>query len=488
MRICVILEGCYPYVRGGVSSWIHDYMLAMPQHRFVLWVIGAEAKNKGKFLYELPPNVVEINEIFLDDAMQMEAKKGDIFRFSEDEVEAHKNLITCSNPEWSVLYELYNTRQISVLSFLMSESFLNILIDLSHEHYQYVSFAELFHSQRSMLLPMLYLMRQRIPDADIYHSTSTGYGGLLGAMSSSIKKRPLVVTEHGIYTREREEEILRSTFIKPYFKQNWIDLFYMLSNCAYKQATSVTSLFVRAMHIQEQIGCVQAKQRVIGNGIKYANFENIPPKKPDGFFDIGAIVRFHPIKDIKTMIYSFYELKQRVPNARLHILGDTDDQQYREECESLIEQLRLPDVLIVGNTDVPQYLAKLDFTLLTSISEGQPLSVLESMAAKRPCVTTDVGCCRELLEGAGGDALERSGLCVPPMNAQALASAMEFLCKNESDLQQMGEVGRQRILDGYLHEVMIQNYLENYEAVMKKWLGSASNLSAFSTARAFSRP
>ena len=45
---------------------------------------------------------------------------------------------------------------------------------------------------------------------------------------------------------------------------------------------------------------------------------------------------------------------------------------------------------------------KIDFTLLTSLSEGLPLSVLESMAASRPCVTTDVGCCRELLEGREG--------------------------------------------------------------------------------------
>lgn len=42
---------------------------------------------------------------------------------------------------------------------------------------------------------------------------------------------------------------------------------------------------------------------------------------------------------------------------------------------------------------------KLDFVLLTSISEGQPLAVLEAMAAGRPAVTTDVGCCRELIEG-----------------------------------------------------------------------------------------
>jgi glycosyltransferase involved in cell wall biosynthesis len=136
----------------------------------------------------------------------------------------------------------------------------------------------------------------------------------------------------------------------------------------------------------------------------------------------------------------------------------------------LIAQLDLKDVLIVGNTNVPEYLAKIDFTLLTSISEGQPLSVLESMAARRPCVTTDVGCCRELIEGENSDTMQRAGIVVPPMNAQALASAMAFLCNNEDERRQMGEIGRQRVLDGYLHETMVANYQNNYEAVMKKWL------------------
>ncbi|HBL85280.1 MAG TPA: glycosyl transferase [Clostridiales bacterium] len=480
MRICVILEGCYPYVRGGVSSWIHNYMQAMPQHQFVLWVIGAESKNRGRFKYDLPTNVVEINEIFLDDAMKMEVNKGDLIKFSEIEIEAHRQLITCENPDWNVLFRLYNQKQIGVLAFLMSEAFLNILLDMSHERYQYISFAELFHTQRSMLLPMLYIMKQKIPNADIYHSTSTGYGGLLGAMASAIKKKPLVVTEHGIYTREREEEILRSTWVKPYFKQNWISLFYMLSKCAYFQASSVTSLFNRAMHIQEQIGCPVYKLKVIGNGIHFRSFGLVPDKEDNGFIDIGAIVRFHPIKDLKTMIYSFFELKQRVQNARLHILGDTDDEQYYEECEDLIKQLQIKDVLIVGNTNVVKYLSQLDFTLLTSISEGQPLSVLESLAARRPCVTTDVGCCREILEGTGYDTMGRAGICVPPMDSQAIASAIEFLCKNEDDRKRMGIIGQKRVQNSFLHEDMVKNYSDNYEEVIKKWQESGLNLSVSS--------
>lgn len=49
MRICLILEGCYPYIFGGVSTWMHQYINEMKEHEFVLWVIGANAKDKGKF-------------------------------------------------------------------------------------------------------------------------------------------------------------------------------------------------------------------------------------------------------------------------------------------------------------------------------------------------------------------------------------------------------------------------------------------------------
>lgn len=50
MRICLVLEGCYPYVHGGVSTWMHSYITAMKEHEFVLWVIGAKAKDRGKFV------------------------------------------------------------------------------------------------------------------------------------------------------------------------------------------------------------------------------------------------------------------------------------------------------------------------------------------------------------------------------------------------------------------------------------------------------
>ena len=67
MRICLIVEGCYPYVAGGVSSWIQMLIKGMPDHEFVIFSIGAEEKDRGKYKYHIPENVKQIHEHFLDE-------------------------------------------------------------------------------------------------------------------------------------------------------------------------------------------------------------------------------------------------------------------------------------------------------------------------------------------------------------------------------------------------------------------------------------
>ena len=98
MRICLVLEGCYPYVHGGVSTWMHQYITVMKEHEFVLWVIGAHACDRGKFVYELPDNVVEVHEVFLDDALKLKEhgnQNGQLHRinhFSEEETKSLRDL------------------------------------------------------------------------------------------------------------------------------------------------------------------------------------------------------------------------------------------------------------------------------------------------------------------------------------------------------------------------------------------------------------
>lgn len=475
MRICMVLEGCYPYVRGGVSSWMHSLITSNPQHEYVLWVIAPKAEDAGKFKYELPSNVVEVKEVFLDSALRLKSSKNDYYTFTDREIAELKNLVLAKSPDWNLLFRMYNEKKVGVMSFLMSSAFLDILLDICKNEYPHVAFTDYFHTIRSMFLPVLYLLGTEPPKADVYHATSTGYGGMLGALGAWKYKRPFIVTEHGIYTREREEEILRARWVVPQFRQQWINMFYMLSHCAYDHADSVTALFQRYSNIQVELGCEQSKCKVIGNGIRIERFADIPPKEPDGYLDITAVVRIHPIKDIKTLIQAFFALKQRIPNARLHILGDTDDEEYRQECINLIDELDIKDIDMPGNVNVVEYFKRTDFTVLSSISEGQPLAVLESLAAGRPCVTTDVGCCRDLLEGVKSDDTGAAGIVVPPMHSKALSNAMEILATHEELRREMAVCGRNRVKTYFLHEDMVNNYNKNYEEVLQKWRESALN-------------
>lgn len=470
MKICLILEGCYPYIRGGVSTWMHQYINNMPEHEFVLWVIGAKAEDKDNFVYELPKNVVGVQQVFLDDALRVKDTGIFQYHFNQEEEEAHKRLVISDKPNWELLFDLYQVKKINPMSYLKSQSFLQTLTESCQKEFPFIAFSDAFHSVRSRLLPVLYLMGTEIPQADCYHAICTGYGGLLATMGAYIYKKPLLLTEHGIYTREREEEIIRAKWVARAFKPHWIDFFYMLSDMIYERAFRVTALFTRAMYTQIDMGCAPEKCRVIENGISYERFCDIPLKEDDGFVDIGALVRMAPIKDIKTMIYSFFELSCRKNNVRLHILGGVDDEEYDQECRALVEQLGLSEKIIFpGFVDIVEYFKKLDFTILTSISEGQPLSVLESFAARRPAVTTDVGCCNELLDGKPGDKLGKAGYYVPPMQREKLADAMEALCDSKELRLQMGEIAQQRAAKDFKYDIMLTKYKNVYKEVETEW-------------------
>ena len=107
-----------------------------------------------------------------------------------------------------------------------------------------------------------------------------------------------------------------------------------------------------------------------------------------------------------------------------------------------LNRLKLKNIIFTGRVDIVKYMEKLDFTILTSISEGQPLSVLESLAARRPCVTTDVGCCRELLEGSRRRFFWTGRvLCAADVPA-GLAAAMDKMCESRSLRLRMGANGQ----------------------------------------------
>lgn len=469
MKICLFLEGSYPYVRGGVSSWVDAFIRNSPDHEFVLWTICDFEKKSGQFRYELPKNVTLVQENFLESALKLRiAKKGKI-KFTPQEREAVAQLITCEEPDWLVIQDIFQEQGKNPVDFFMSEVFLAILKEYAQGEQATAGFLDLFWTIRSMFLPLLYLMMQPVAEADLYHSLSTGYAGAIAGLASKKHNKPFVLSEHGIYTREREEEILLSNWIDPQFKPLWTEMFHMYSRFAYRSAHRVTGLFGQANKIQQSLGCPPEKCEVVGNGIPVDQFLSIRPKQPDGWVDIGAIVRVAPIKDIKTLIYTFANLKQEMPNARLHIIGPVEDEEYNRECLSLIDFCGVQDIIFTGVVNTKVYLEKIDFTVLTSISEGQPFAVIESMAAGRPVVATNVGSCRELIEGGPGDTLGPAGMVVPPMHQTELLHALLDLCQNDEMRKKMAEAGQKRAIEYFDLNKMVANYFGVYEKAKQQW-------------------
>ncbi len=472
MKICLIAEGSYPYVTGGVSSWIQMLINSMPENEFVIYAIGAEEKDRGTYKYVLPPNVTEIKEMFLDSTLKENGEWGKKFKMSSEEKHAFKALISGEDLDWRHLFQfIMSSKDKSVSDFLMSKECFDIISEVGEVSYPYIVFNEYFWTIRSIILTLFAVIRSELPEADIYHSVCTGYAGAAASAASSITGKPFVLTEHGIYTREREEEIIKSDWVKGYLKDIWIKYFYSISKCAYSFADVVISLYDGNRKIQIELGCDEKKAMVIPNGINCDSFRNLDTVKDGadaGGFNIGAVIRLVPIKDVKTIIQGFSMAYEELENAKLYIMGPSDeDESYSQECRALVESFGLNNVIFTGRVNVKNYIGKMDLLLLGSISEAQPLAVLEGMAARKPHILTDVGCCRELMHGVN-DGYGDAGIIVPVMDYISMGKAIVKLYKDENLRKRMGENAYNRVSNLYTIETFIDGYKNIYQKVVKK--------------------
>lgn len=469
MKVCIVAEGCYPYVVGGVSGWINSMIKSFPNIEFILLTIVANRSVRGKFVYELPENLTQVYELYLDDCEWDEGKRArktrKHFHISKKERAELVNLVMNRKIEWSVIFDLFQRKGVSVDDLLMGPDFYEIVRECYNRQYANIVFSDFLWTMRSIYLPLFWTLKMKVPKADLYHCVATGYAGVLGSMAKHFHNSSLLISEHGIYTREREEELIKATWVKGVYKNIWIEQFKKMSLLAYQKADMVTSLYERAKLLQIDLGCPAEKIRVTPNGINMEILADIPGKTEEEqqWINAGAVLRVAPIKDVKTMIQAFAFAKKKVPNLKLWIMGPTDeDEKYAQECFELVKALGVSDVEFTGRINVRDYLGKMDFTLLTSISEGQPLTILESFAAHKPVVATDVGNCRELLFG-NNDGFGDAGILAHIMNIEEIAEAMVMLSEHKELREQMGEAGYKRVKQFYRIEQMKEVYRNIYK-------------------------
>lgn len=466
MKICIISEGCYPYTVGGVSGWVHSMIQTFPKQEFVLLSIIANREQSGKFAYRLPENVKEVHELYLEDADWGSANKRHKSRLNKREYHALRSLLLDQEVEWSALFDYFRDNEVSINQLLMGEDFYHAVVDCYNLQYPDIVFSDFLWTMRSMYLPLFLALSTEIPKADVYHAVSTGYAGIVGSMGKHFYKSQFILSEHGIYTREREEELIKADWVQRTYKNIWIRQFKKMSKVAYDTADVVTGLYEHACELQQELGCDKEKILITPNGIDYKRFENLPTVRPEnrGFINVGAILRVAPIKDVKTMIQAFAYAKKRCPRLKLWIMGPYDEEpEYAAECFKMAEQLELSDIEFTGRINVTDYLGWMDMTILTSISEGQPLTILESFAAYVPVIATDVGNCRGLLYGEDDD-LGKAGILTHIMNIEEIANAMVYMAENPEERRRMANVGYRRLIRKY----KIEDMKKTYEGIYRK--------------------
>jgi polysaccharide biosynthesis protein PelF len=492
--VCLLLEGTYPYVAGGVSSWVHQLISGLSELTFSLVFIGGRHADYAQPRYALPDNVVHLERHYLEDAFskrRVRAQRGASIKAPLERTALPPAALGCPQLRAAadrVLQNVETEYGLTLDTFLNSPLSWRQIRDSYLERHAQTAFVDYFWTVRLMHAPLFQLayIERNIPDARVFHAVSTGYAGFLGSLLDRRRQRPLMLSEHGIYTKERRIDLNQADWFERLhgdeshdevgstadLRALWIRYFELLGRLTYESADPIISLYSGNRARQHRDGAAPERTRLIVNGIDSARFEAARRARPAHVPKVvGLIGRVVPIKDVKTFVRAMHAVITALPEAEGWVIGNADeDPRYAAECQALALGLGLSQKLrFLGHQDVQTLLPKLGLVMLTSISEAQPLAILEAFAAGVPCVATDVGACREAIEGASAEdrALGRAGRVVAFADASALAAAAIELLSSPATWLACQAVGIERVARYYTQQNMLDAYRRQYQALME---------------------
>lgn len=492
--ITLLLEGTYPYIRGGVSSWVHQIIQGLPQYTFALVFLGAKVSDYEGERYTLPKNVVHLETHYLWEETAMPEPRVCVGngQYFFDAQKLHEWL-----RDSAVTYEETLTQRVlaglgqqagcTFEDFLYSEAAWDRICENYQRFCPSSSFIDYLRTVRAMHVPLFKLaaIAHQLPVTGALHAVSTGYAGFLGTVSRCLTGRPLILTEHGIYTKERKIDI-QSLFIDAnpnplgdplyrgmkYHNQLWISFFESLGRLIYRNSMPIISLYESNRQRQIADGASSERTRVIPNGLRVEQFIPLREARPtETPFVIGFLGRIVPVKDIKTFIRAMRTVVSHLPQAECWLVGpDEEDPEYVRECKSLVSNLGLErNLRFLGYQKPSEILPKLGMLVLTSITEAFPLVILEAFASGVPVVATDVGACREVIEGVGEEdrALGAAGIVVPIAEPEATANAVIRLMTDKVFWLAAQRAGTARVERYYTEEKMLSTYNEIYAEALR---------------------
>lgn len=489
VSVLMVLEGTYPFRSGGVSTWAHMLCNEMKSIDFTLYSVNGRFEKVP--LYELGPNIKEVIQVPLwsphesIDFLPFNDKFRTIVQKKESVSDIH------IQEEFCPLFE-------ALLEFVYSENqdmdyLENIFYDLwlYFERYDYKSTMKSRYvwnsykevvwkytdeeekastSMLDMTTGMNWLYRffiplgeTEIPPVSIVHLTLGGFSVIPAFIAKNRFNAKILLTEHGVYIRERLLAISSSDY-SFFLKKLLIQFTECMTRFTYHQSELIVSVNQFNQKWELAYGAKAEKLKVIYNGIDSGLFS--PASKPDHLNEIPTVVaaaRVFELKDILTMIRSCAVVAKEIPDVQYLIYGDTNAvPKYTEECRKLIKKLKLENnfKFAGARSDPEKIFPEGDVSILTSISEGFPYTVIESMACGVPVVSTDVGGVSEALT-------KDCGILCKPKDAERIGEAVIRLLKNKPLRERMGSHARERVLKNFTIGKFVNEYLDLYETLVR---------------------
>ncbi|MEU6546858.1 GT4 family glycosyltransferase PelF [Streptomyces sp. NPDC046859] len=448
-RVTLLTEGTYPHSHGGVSVWCDQLVTGMPDIDFD--VIAVTGTGREPLVWDLPGHVRDVLSVPLWGATpDGRPPRGRSRRRLATAYERFLTALVDPGAEDGfapALHALARAAAAAELSpFLRGDTALRILTAVWTRpglavrearptlHDALTATALLEHALRPLAAPP--------PRDGVAHAVSGGVAVLPGLAARERYGVPLLLTEHGVYLRERYLGYRTAAYRWP-VKAVVLGFFRLLAQESYRQAALITPGNRYNRLWEEQGGADPAAIRTVYNGVDPAAF---PPAGPEpGTPTLSWAGRVDPIKDLETLIRAFALVRGQRPDVRLRLFGGTPrgGEAYRERCEALAAELGHADaVTFEGRVDdIKDAYAAGTVVMLSSISEGFPFTLIEAMSCGRATVSTDVGGVRE----AVGD----TGLVVPPRDPAAMAAAALELLGDPGRRRAMGEAARLRVIEQF---------------------------------------
>jgi len=291
------------------------------------------------------------------------------------------------------------------------------------------------------------------------HTAKAGAIGRLGALLAGGARPPIVVhTFHGHvlrgyfdpvragFFRRLEQALARTTTalvaVSPEVRDDLVSL-----GVAPRERFTVIRL---GIELPERVGASDAEQ-----GVRTRRLLGIPPQR----FTVGWIGRMTAVKRTDDVLAALRRLRELGVDACLCLVGDGPEREAIEQRAYELGVVR--HTYFLGyQEDVAPFYAAFDALILPSANEGTPVSAIEALAGRRPVVATRVGGVPDVVRD------EVDGFLVEPGDVDAMAERLARLAADPQLRRRMGEAGRERVLQRYAVERLLDDVDRLYRSLL----------------------